>query len=72
MEEVDMATYSVVEDGREIATVASLFGAAKMWEENPARCVYQAAPTSPVGPDAWQRGVKVTPDELRKALTIRI
>jgi hypothetical protein len=67
-----MATYTVVENGKEIETVASLLGAAKLWEENPRRRVYQLAPTGPVGPDAWQRGDEITLEELRKALTVRI
>jgi len=67
-----MATYLVVENGKAIETVASLLGAAKLWEENPARRVYHLAPTGPVGPDAWQRGDEVSPEELRKALIVRI
>jgi hypothetical protein len=66
--EDDMATYSELENGKEIDTVASLFGAAKLWNENPARRVYHLAPTGPVGPDAWQRGDEVAPEELRRAL----
>jgi hypothetical protein len=67
-----MSTYSVVEDGKQIATLASLRGAAKLWEENPARRVYHIAPTGPVGPEAWQHGEEVTPHDLREALNLRI
>ena len=64
--------YLVVEDGKEIQTVASLLGAAMLWAENRARRVYQVALSSPPGPDAWQRGREVTADELRAALTVRL
>lgn len=67
-----MATYSVVENGKEVGTVASLSGAARLWEENPILRVYHLAPTGPVGPDAWQRGDEIPPEELRKALIVRI
>jgi hypothetical protein len=67
-----MGTYSVVENGEQIATLASLYGAAKLWEENPIRRVYNIAPTGPVGPDAWQHGEEVIPNDLREALNIRI
>ncbi|MBB6144339.1 hypothetical protein HNQ77_002291 [Silvibacterium bohemicum] len=63
-----MSNYFVVEDGKQIASLASLYGAAKLWEENQARRVYHIAPTGPVGPDAWQRGEEVTPIDLREAL----
>lgn len=67
-----MSTYSVVEDGKQIASLASLYGAAKLWEENPVRRVFHIAPTGQVGPDAWQQGEEVTPHDLREALNIRI
>jgi hypothetical protein len=67
-----MASYSVVEEGKEIQTVASLYGAAKLWEENRTRRVYQSVLSGPLGPDAWQRGPEVTADELCVALTVRI
>jgi hypothetical protein len=67
-----VANYSVVEEGKEIQTVAGLYGAAKLWEENRARRVYQSVLSGPPGSDAWQRGPEVTADELRAALTVRI
>ena len=69
---MSVSTYSVVEDGRQIATLASLYGAAKLWDENRDRRVYQIAPTGPVGPDAWQLGEEITPNDLREALNIQI
>ena len=67
-----MANYSVVEDRQGNPDVASLYGAAKLWEENRARRVYRSVLSGPPGPDAWQRGPEVTADELRAALTVRI
>lgn len=42
-----MGTYSVVENGKQIATLASLYGAAKLWEENPIRRVLRDPNTTP-------------------------
>jgi hypothetical protein len=67
-----MANYSVVEERKEIRTVASLYGAAKLWEENHVRRVYQMVLSGPPGPDAWRQGPEVTAGELRAALTFRI
>jgi adenine deaminase len=67
-----MALYSVVEDGKEIQTVASLSGAAMLWAENRARRVFEMVPSGPPGPDAWQRGHELSAEELNAALTIRI
>ena len=64
-------TFVIVEGELEISTVASLSGAAMIWSENPsARRVYRLIPSGPVGPQAWQRGPEVTPDDLRNALRI--
>ena len=48
--------YSVTEDGVEIETVASLFGAAKMWEEaKDRRSVYEVVPAAIDGGAPWTR-----------------
>lgn len=63
-----MRNYSVVEDGREIYTGASLWSAAQLWTNNPTgRRVYEMFPSGPLGPDAWQKEREVTPDELLAA-----
>jgi hypothetical protein len=56
---INMSTYSVVENGKQIATLASLYGAAKLWDENRDRRVYHIAPPGPVWPDAWQLGEEI-------------
>jgi hypothetical protein len=68
-----MATYSVVEGGKEIGALASLSGAAQKWAESrPGRAVYEISPSGPPGPDAWERGRRVTLSELVGALEVRI
>lgn len=67
-----MGQFSIVENGKEIRTVASISGAAMVWANNPALRVFRLVPSGPPGPDAWQRGEEVMVDELRAALTVRI
>jgi hypothetical protein len=67
-----MVNNSVVEVSKGVQTVASVYGAAKLWEESRAWRIYQSILSGPPGPDAWQRGPEVPANEFRAALTVRI
>jgi hypothetical protein len=69
-----MGNYSVVENGSEIYTGPSLWGAAELWIDSPtSRRVYEMAPSGPPGgPDVWQREREVRPDELLAAFKVGI
>jgi hypothetical protein len=62
-------TFVVVLGDKEIGTVASLLGAASIWNANPGAHVFRTAPIGPVGPDVWQRDTEVTVAELCAALS---
>jgi hypothetical protein len=67
-----MGFYSVFEGGDEIEMLASLSGAAMLWNENRARRVFEMAPSGPLGPHAWQQSREMTVDELLGALPVGI